>query len=237
MRPHSMTKTSMTRSAIAFVLAVRAAFGTALCTPRDAAASNGRRAAPMRSAADAVRTDPRISVADDAEAGGVRAVQVPVEDEAGARSERAGGADAADPARSLIGFRGFKSIAFVGTASETVHAVDVDFGTPLWKYHINYSASPPPVAWHWRRVPGRVDGGAVPADADRAAGARRRWWRRWRRGGRSGGGVGEPGKGSLTLATAGQGRGGGRRARPAGRRGAGRRGAGHGARIGGGGRR
>ena len=64
----------------------------------------------------------------------------------------------------LIGFRGFKSIAFVGTASETVHAVDVDFGVPLWKYHINYSASPPPVAWHCRRVPGRLDGGAVPAD-------------------------------------------------------------------------
>ena len=45
----------------------------------------------------------------------------------------------------IIGFRGFKSIAFVGTASETVHAVDIDFGIPLWKYHINYSASPPPV--------------------------------------------------------------------------------------------
>ena len=27
-----------------------------------------------------------------------------------------------------IGFRGFKSIAFVGTASETVHAIDIDFG-------------------------------------------------------------------------------------------------------------
>src|SRR5439155_17926458 len=45
----------------------------------------------------------------------------------------------------LIGFRGFKSIAFVGTASETVHAIDIDFGVPLWKYHINYSASPSPV--------------------------------------------------------------------------------------------
>ena len=45
----------------------------------------------------------------------------------------------------LIGFRGFKSIAFVATRSETVHAVDIDYGVPLWKYHINYTASPPPV--------------------------------------------------------------------------------------------
>src|SRR4029079_10415028 len=45
----------------------------------------------------------------------------------------------------IIGFRGFKSIAFVGTQSETVHAIDIDLGTPLWKYHINYSASPPPM--------------------------------------------------------------------------------------------
>ena len=32
----------------------------------------------------------------------------------------------------IIGFRGFKSIAFVGTQSETVHAIDIDMGTPLW---------------------------------------------------------------------------------------------------------
>ena len=79
------------------------------------------------------------------EARRVRALQVSVEVEARARSEGRRRADRADPARSLIGFRGFKSIAFVATASETVHAVDIDFGTPLWKYHINYSASPPPV--------------------------------------------------------------------------------------------
>ena len=45
----------------------------------------------------------------------------------------------------IIGFRGFKSVAFVATQSETVHAVDYDFGTTLWKYHINYTASLPPV--------------------------------------------------------------------------------------------
>ena len=30
----------------------------------------------------------------------------------------------------LIGFRGFKSIAFVGTASETVHAIDLECACP-----------------------------------------------------------------------------------------------------------
>ncbi len=46
---------------------------------------------------------------------------------------------------NVIGFRGFKSIVFVATASETVHAIDYDVGAPLWKYHVNYTASPPPL--------------------------------------------------------------------------------------------
>ena len=106
----------------------------------------------------------------------------------------------------LIGFRGFKTIAFVGTASGTVHAVDVDFGTPLWKYHVNYSASPPPVAGT-AECPGGLTAAAsrptaiAPLTLGGGGGGGR--------GGRSGGGVGEPGKGSLTLATAGAQRGGG----------------------------
>ena len=54
----------------------------------------------------------------------------------------------------IIGFRGFKSIAFVGTQSETVHAIDIDMGAPLWKYHINYSASPPPMLNVTNNCPG-----------------------------------------------------------------------------------
>ena len=117
----------------------------------------------------------------------------------------------------LIGFRGFKSIAFVGTASETVHAVDIDFGTPLWKYHINYSASPPPVRGLSADCPGGLTAALTrptaiaPSTFGGGGGGGR--------GGRSGGGVGEPGRGSITLATAGQGRGGGA-APPAGARGA-----------------
>ena len=46
----------------------------------------------------------------------------------------------------IIGFRGFKSIAFVGDAVGN-RARDrlSTSGTPLWKYHVNYSASPPPM--------------------------------------------------------------------------------------------
>ncbi|HMF61722.1 MAG TPA: PQQ-binding-like beta-propeller repeat protein, partial [Vicinamibacterales bacterium] len=112
-----------------------------------------------------------------------------------------------------IGFRGFKSIAFVATASETVHAVDTDFGAPLWKYHINYSASPPPIKGYSADCPGGLTAALsrptaiAPAAAGAAEGGGR--------GGRSGGGVGEPGKGSLTLATAGQRGAGARGAAPA----------------------
>jgi len=108
----------------------------------------------------------------------------------------------------IIGFRGFKSIAFVGTQSETVHAIDIDLGTPLWKYHINYSASPPPVLNVTNECPGGLlaplsrPTAIAPAVAGTGGGG-------FGRGGRSGGGVGEPGKGAITLATAGQPRGGG----------------------------
>jgi PQQ-like domain len=108
----------------------------------------------------------------------------------------------------IIGFRGFKSIAFVGTQSETVHAIDIDFGTPLWKYHINYSASPPPMLNVTSDCPGGLVASlsrpttiAPPVGGGGGFGGGR--------GGRSGGGVGEPGQGAVTLATAGQQRGGG----------------------------
>jgi hypothetical protein len=114
----------------------------------------------------------------------------------------------------LIGFRGFKSIAFVATASETVHAIDVDFGVPLWKYHINYSASPPPVVGGSAACPGGLTAALSrpTAFAPAAMGGGRGGGGR---GERSGGGVGEPGKGATTLATAGRGRGFGPDAPPA----------------------
>jgi len=107
----------------------------------------------------------------------------------------------------IIGFRGFKSIAFVATQSETVHAVDYDFGTTLWKYHVNYTASPPPVTVGTADCPAgltaaltRPTAYAPATTAGRGGGVGG--------GARSGGGVGEPGRGAATLATAGRGRGG-----------------------------
>jgi hypothetical protein len=104
----------------------------------------------------------------------------------------------------LIGFRGFKSIAFVATASETVHAIDVDFGLPLWKYHINYSASPPQMLAATPACPGGLSAAlsrptTVAPFAFAAGGGGRD--------GRSGGGVGEPGRGATTLPVAARGRG------------------------------
>src|SRR5213594_3044823 len=43
----------------------------------------------------------------------------------------------------LIGYRGFKSLAFVGGSSDTLYAVDYDFGQLYWKTHFNYSAATP----------------------------------------------------------------------------------------------
>jgi outer membrane protein assembly factor BamB len=104
----------------------------------------------------------------------------------------------------LIGFRGFKSIAFVATASETVHAIDVDVGVPLWKYHINYSASPPQMLAATPACPGGLSATlsrptTVAPFAFAAGGGGGE--------GRSGGGVGEPGRGASTLPAAGRGRG------------------------------
>jgi hypothetical protein len=102
----------------------------------------------------------------------------------------------------LIGFRGFKSIAFVATASETVHAIDIDFGVTLWKYHINYSASPPPMLAGTPACPGGLTASlsrpTAIAQTPFAAGGGA--------GGRSGGGVGEPGMGATTVPAAARGR-------------------------------
>jgi outer membrane protein assembly factor BamB len=99
----------------------------------------------------------------------------------------------------LIGFRGFKSIAFVATASETVHAIDIDFGTPLWKYHVNYSASPPQMLAATPSCPGGLSAAVsrpttIAPFAFAAGGGRGE--------GRSSGGVGEPGRGATTIPAA-----------------------------------
>ena len=107
----------------------------------------------------------------------------------------------------IIGFRGFKSVAFVATNSGTVYAIDTDFGTGLWKVHLNYGASLPPVTIGTAECPAgmtatltRPTALAISAFGGGGFGGR---------GGRSGGGVGEAGRGAPSIYTAGQGRGGG----------------------------
>src|SRR4029079_8801645 len=78
----------------------------------------------------------------------------------------------------IIGFRGFKSIAFVGASAETVYAIDTDFGTQLWRVHLNYGASFPPIVSGSLECPGGLTAGVttatpLPIQQDAARGARR----------------------------------------------------------------
>lgn len=107
----------------------------------------------------------------------------------------------------IIGFRGFKSVAFVATSAGTVYAIDTDFGTELWKVHLNYGASLPPITSSTPACPAgqtaavtRPTALSVPAIGGAGGGGGR--------GGSSGGGVGEAGRGAPSIYTAGQGRGG-----------------------------
>jgi outer membrane protein assembly factor BamB len=107
----------------------------------------------------------------------------------------------------IIGFRGFKSVAFVGTSTETVYAIDTDFGVQLWKVHLNYGASLPPLPTSTATCPGGLTASVTrptPLSMSTFAGGGGGGGR----GGRSGGGVGEAGRGAPSIYTAGQGRGG-----------------------------
>src|SRR6059036_45094 len=44
----------------------------------------------------------------------------------------------------LIGYKGFKSLAFVGGSSDTLYAIDYDLGRLYWKTHFNSSATAAP---------------------------------------------------------------------------------------------
>jgi hypothetical protein len=108
----------------------------------------------------------------------------------------------------LIGFRGFKALAFIGGSADRVFAIDTDLGRPYWTAHLNYSANtggPPPSSWTCPggliATPSRRTVLAPSAFAGGGGGGR---------GGRSGSAVGEPGKGAAILSqmAAQQGRGG-----------------------------
>jgi outer membrane protein assembly factor BamB len=201
------------RAAFAFGIACAATLGVALVPAQGRGAAEWTTSGFDAQRTGTIRTDPRISVEAMQKPGAFGAFTFLWKMKLESDPRAAGALTQPILLDRVIGFRGFKSIAFVATASETVHAVDTDFGVPLWKYHINYSASPPPVKGYSADCPGGLTAALsrptaiAPAPPGAAGGGGR--------GGRSGGGVGEPGKGSLTLATAGQGRGGGGGARGA----------------------
>lgn len=114
----------------------------------------------------------------------------------------------------LIGFRGFKALAFIGGSADRLFAIDTDLGKPYWTSHLNYSADTggqPPSSWSCpgglMATPSRRTDLAPPASGRGGAGGGR--------GGRSGSAVGEPGRGAAVLSQAPQGRGAGGQGRGA----------------------
>jgi hypothetical protein len=101
----------------------------------------------------------------------------------------------------LIGYRGFKALAFVGGSNDKLFAVDTDLNKPYWTVNLNYAAATggqPASSWECpgglmaaasRRVP-LTQPPFNPAGGPGVG-----------RGGRAASSVGEPGKGAAVLAT------------------------------------
>jgi outer membrane protein assembly factor BamB len=97
----------------------------------------------------------------------------------------------------LVGYRGFKSLAFLGGSGDRIFAIDTDLAKPYWTTHVTYAAATggiPPSTWE-------CPGGLM------AAASRRTPYPPQVFTGGSGGGraraksaVGEPGKGAAILA-------------------------------------
>jgi outer membrane protein assembly factor BamB len=97
----------------------------------------------------------------------------------------------------LVGYRGFKSLAFVGGSADRIFAIDTDLARPYWTTHVTYAAATggvPPSTWE-------CPGGLM------AAASRRTPYPPQVFTGGSGGGraraksaVGEPGQGAAILA-------------------------------------
>jgi hypothetical protein len=101
----------------------------------------------------------------------------------------------------LIGYRGFKALAFIGGSNDKLFAIDTDLNRPYWTVTLNYAAATggqPPSSWECpgglmaaasRRVP-LTQPPFNPAGGPGVG-----------RGGRAASAVGEPGKGAAVLAT------------------------------------
>lgn len=105
----------------------------------------------------------------------------------------------------LIGFRGFKALAFIGGSADRVFAIDTDLGRPYWTTHLNYSVATggqPPSSWS---CPGGLV--ATPTRRTNVAPSAFGGGGGGGRGGRSGSAVGLPGRGAAILSQAPTGRG------------------------------
>jgi hypothetical protein len=105
----------------------------------------------------------------------------------------------------LIGFRGFKALAFIGGSADRLFAIDTDLGRPYWTTHLNYSVATggqPPSSWS---CPGGLI--ATPTRRTSLAPATFGGGGGGGRGSRSGSAVGLPGRGAAIPSQAPQGRG------------------------------
>ncbi len=103
----------------------------------------------------------------------------------------------------LIGYRGFKALAFVGGSADRVFAIDTDLNKPYWNVQLNYAAptgGPPPIT---AECPGALT--AIPAR--RTALVQQAFGRGGGGRGRSTSAVGEPGRGAAIMSQPPRGRG------------------------------
>jgi len=112
----------------------------------------------------------------------------------------------------LIGYRGFKALAFIGGSDDRIFAIDTDLAKPYWTSVLNYTAATggrPPSSWE-------CPGGLIATPSRRTVltpSAFGGGFEGERGGARNGSAVGEPGRGAAVLSQQPQ-RGGGRRAAP-----------------------
>ena len=96
-----------------------------------------------------------------------------------------------------IGYRGFRSLGFAGTASDKIFALDTDLGRIEWQMQLKGTASPAATA----ACPGGMTSALARRTATAFAAAGAGGGGRGR-GGPAKSGVGEPGQGAVTLAAA-----------------------------------
>ena len=74
----------------------------------------------------------------------------------------------------MIGYRGFKALAFVGGSADRLFAIDTDLARPYWTTHLTYAVGHRRPAAEFVGVPRRPPRHAEPSHGARAVGLRRR---------------------------------------------------------------